>query len=125
MVRGRLESWGRGSTLAPDLTFDVTLRMWITLSPVWTENGLRGFFRTHPVDGITAGSDRVSAAGASVVPRCIPSLRTVPAACLHRLSTDLCTARLDVSARPHQTVRPGDYNRVRPAQRRRFGVLCF
>src|SRR5712664_3514285 len=51
----------RGRSLAPDLTFDVTLCMWITLRPVCTENGLRGFFRTHPVDGITAGSDRMNA----------------------------------------------------------------
>ena len=38
------------------------------------------------------------------VPRAIPSLRTGLAACLHSLSTDLCTARLDDAARCHKTV---------------------
>jgi hypothetical protein len=38
------------------------------------------------------------------VPRGIPSLRTGRAACLHKLSTDLCTARFDGAAPGHETV---------------------
>ena len=113
----------QGRSVAPDLTFDVTLRMWITRRAASTENGLRCFFRTHPVDHITAGSDHARSADATVVPSCIPRLRTAPAACLHRLSTDLCTARLDAAARQNQTVRPADYNRGRPSQQWRPGVL--
>jgi hypothetical protein len=37
--------------------------------------------------------------------RPIPMLRTAPAACLHRLSTGLCTARLDAGTGCRETVR--------------------
>jgi hypothetical protein len=113
--RGALQHWISRLT-SPSV-------LWITPGLVWTGNGLRAFFRTHPVDGITAGSDRARSAHPPLVPRCIPRLRTVPAACLHRLSTDLCTARLDGTARRHQTVRPCDYNRVRPPHWQRPGAL--
>ena len=103
---GGLPASRPASHATPDLTFDVTLRMWITRQPASTETGLCSFFCAHPVDGITAGSNRGSGVTAAVIPSCIPRLRTAPAACLHRLSTGLCTARLDGAARPNQTVTP-------------------
>jgi hypothetical protein len=48
----------------------------------------------------------------------IPMLRTVHAACLHRLSTGLCTARLDARTGCRQTVGAVRYNgRDRPRGR--------
>src|SRR6266851_7505036 len=54
----------------------------------------RSFFLTHPVDGITAGDEGAVGRSFRLVLSAIPSPRTGRAACLHRLSTDLCTARL-------------------------------
>src|SRR5436309_11821275 len=59
----------------------------------------RSFFLTHPVDGITAGNKGVVGRSFGLVLSAIPSLHTGTAACLHRLSTDLCTARLDAGRR--------------------------
>src|SRR6516162_170570 len=67
----------------------------------------RSFFLTQPVDGITAGSEGVVGRSFGLVLSTIPSPRTAPAACLHRLSTDLCTARLDAGRKPQKTVRTG------------------
>src|SRR5690349_12917968 len=67
----------------------------------------RSFFLTHPVDGITAGNEGVAGRSFCLVLSTIPSPRTGRAACLHRLSTELCTARLDAGRRPQKTVRTG------------------
>ena len=55
----------------------------------------RSFFLTHPVDGIIPGSEGSAGQSYGVVLSAVPSRRTGRAACLHRLSTGLCTARLD------------------------------
>src|SRR5690348_9465409 len=67
----------------------------------------RSFFLTHPVDGITAGNESAVGQSFGLVLSTIPSPRTGRAACLHRLSTDLCTARLDAGSWPQKTVRTG------------------
>src|SRR5438552_7570808 len=67
----------------------------------------RIIFLTHPVDGITAGNEGAVGRSFGLVLSTIPSPRTGRAACLHRLSTDLCTARLDADRRPQKTVRTG------------------
>jgi hypothetical protein len=53
-------------------------------------------------------SRRLEAAGVtahSSVHNAVPRLRTTLAACLHMLSTDLCTARIDAPADSLETVR--------------------
>ena len=67
----------------------------------------QSFFLTHPVDGITAGDKGSVGRSFRLVLSTIPSPRTGRAACLHRLSTDLCTARLDAGPGPQKTVRTG------------------
>src|SRR6266702_2101720 len=59
----------------------------------------RGFFITQAVDGIGAGQIGCGCQSFGEIPRGIPSLRTWLPACLHKLSTGLCTARLDESQR--------------------------
>ena len=70
----------------------------------------RSFFLTHPVDGITAGDEGAVGRSFGLVLSTIPSPRTGRAACLHRLSTDLYTERLDAGRGPLKTVRTGRYN---------------
>jgi hypothetical protein len=65
------------------------------------------FFLTHPVDDITAGNKGSRGASFGLVLNAVPSPRTGRAACLHRLSTGLCTARLDAGRGPQKTVRTG------------------
>jgi hypothetical protein len=72
-------------------TVDVTFRVWITSPAVWTANRVPDFFRTHPVHCFSAAYGGVTGGIRRRVPSCIPSLRTAPAACLHSLSTGLCT----------------------------------
>jgi hypothetical protein len=67
----------------------------------------RSFFLTHPVDGITAGDEGAAGRSFGLVLSTIPRPRTGRAACLHRLSTDLCTERLDAGRGPQKTVRTG------------------
>jgi hypothetical protein len=55
------------------------------------------FFHAQAVDGISAGSRGSRRQSLSIVPTCILSLRTTQSACLHRISTGLCTPRLDAS----------------------------
>src|SRR5690348_598684 len=57
----------------------------------------QSFFFTHPVDGISAGSGGAKAQSLCLVLNSIPSRRTATAACMHKLSTGLCTERLDVA----------------------------
>jgi hypothetical protein len=64
----------------------------------------QSFFHAQPVDGISAGRGSLGDLIPDRVPRGIPSLRTGHAACLHKLSTDLCTARFDGAAHCHKTV---------------------
>jgi hypothetical protein len=65
---------------------------------------LQSFFLTHPVDGITAGSKGTVGPSFCLVLNTFPRPRTRRAACLHRLSTDLCTERLDEVRRSQKTV---------------------
>src|SRR5215470_14204935 len=51
----------------------------------------RNFFRAQAVDGIDAGSGPAAGQTLCRVPTRILSLRTVRPACLHRISTGLCT----------------------------------
>jgi hypothetical protein len=80
------------------------LHLWTTVA--LSVDGVTGqsFFTTQPVDGISPGS--VGAVGRSLclVLNSVPSRRTGRAACLHRLSTGLCTAQLDVFRRSQKTV---------------------
>ena len=80
------------------------LHLWTTVA--LSVDGVTGqsFFTTQPVDGIFPGS--VGAVGRSLclVLNSVPSRRTGRAACLHRLSTGLCTAQLDVFRRSQKTV---------------------
>ena len=64
----------------------------------------QSFFLTHPVDGISAGSHGSEGQSFGIVLSSIPSPRTARAACLHRLSTGLCTERLDAVRWPQKTV---------------------
>ena len=63
------------------------------------------FFRAQPVDGISAGWQGLPRRPFREIPSGIPSLHTGVAACLHNLSTALCTARFDVFGRADETVR--------------------
>ena len=85
--------------------------LWTRIAPSVDGVTLQSFFLTHPVDGISAGSGGAASASSCLVLNGIPSPRTGRAACLHRLSTALCTERLDVVRRP-----PGDC-RHHPVQR--------
>ena len=80
------------------------LHLWTTVA--LSVDGVTGqsFFTTQPVDGIFPGS--VGAVGRSLclVLNSVPSRRTGRAACLHRLSTGLCTERLDEVRRSQKTV---------------------
>jgi hypothetical protein len=83
----------------------------VTVSHLWTTialsvDGVTGqsFFLTHPVDGIFAGSKGTVGRSLCLVLNNVPSRRTGTAACLHRLSTGLCTAQLDVFRRSQKTV---------------------
>jgi hypothetical protein len=62
------------------------------------------FFRAQAVDDIGAGGGGLCPLILGRVPSGIPSLRTGAAACLHKLSTGLCTARFDVAVHCHETV---------------------
>lgn len=70
----------------------------------------RSFFRAQPVDDISAGSNGRACESFGTVPSGIPSLHTEPAACLHRVSTGLCTPRLDAGGGSQKTVRTTGYN---------------
>ena len=85
--------------------------LWTGIAPSVDGVTLQSFFLAHPVDGISAGSEGAVGALSCLVLNSIPSPRTGRAACLHRLSTALCTERLDVVRRP-----PGDC-RHHPVQR--------
>ena len=65
---------------------------------------LRSFFSAHPVDGVAAGRAAATESSFGIVPRCVPSRHTGRAACLHKLSTDLCTERLDEVRGSQKTV---------------------
>jgi hypothetical protein len=80
------------------------LHLWTTIA--LSVDGVTGqsFFLTHPVDGIFAGSQGAVGRSLCLVLNDVPSRRTGRAACLHRLSTGLCTARLDVFRRSQKTV---------------------
>jgi hypothetical protein len=71
---------------------------------------VRSFFSAHPVDGVGPGSTVATGSSLVTVPRTIPSPHTGQAACLHKLSTDLCTERLDARRGRRQTVRVTRYN---------------
>jgi hypothetical protein len=68
-------------------------------------SGRQTFFLTQPVDGISAGRYGRSGRPFQCVPNAIPSLPTGAAACLHMLSTGLCTARVDVRGRAAEDCR--------------------
>jgi hypothetical protein len=62
---------------------------------------MQSFFLTHPVVGISAGSEGAVRPSLCLVLNSIPAPRTELSARLYRLSTDLCTERLD-QVRPSQ-----------------------
>ena len=80
------------------------LHLWTTIA--LSVDGVTGqsFFTTHPVDGIFAGNAGAVGRSFCLVLNSVPSRRTGRAACLHRLSTGLCTAQLDVFSRSQKTV---------------------
>jgi hypothetical protein len=80
------------------------LHLWTTIA--LSVDGVTGqsFFTTHPVDGICPGSHGAVGRSLCLVLNDVPSRRTGRAACLHRLSTGLCTAQLDVFRRSQKTV---------------------
>jgi hypothetical protein len=78
--------------------------LWTTIALSVDGVTVQSFFLTHPVDGIAAGGEAAAGPSSCLVLNSIPSPRTGRAACLHRLSTDLCTERLDVVRRPQKTV---------------------
>ena len=81
-----------------------TFRLWTAIAPSVDGVTAQSFFPTHPVDGISAGSEGAVGPSFCLVLNSIPSRRTGRAACLHRLSTDLCTVRLDEVRRSQKTV---------------------
>ena len=85
--------------------------LWTGIAPSVDGVTRQSFFLAHPVDGIFAGSEVAVGPSFCLVLNSIPSSRTGRAACLHRLSTALCTERLDEVRRP-----PGDC-RHHPVQR--------
>jgi len=78
--------------------------LWTGIAPSVDGVTLQSFFLTHPVDGISAGSEGAVGPSLCLVLNSIPSRRTGRAACLHRLSTDLCTERLDEVRGSQKTV---------------------
>jgi hypothetical protein len=60
------------------------------------------FFRTQAVDGVSAGSKGCGCQSLCRVPIRILSLHTAQSACLHRVSTGLCTPGLDAVGRSAQ-----------------------
>ena len=80
------------------------LHLWTTIA--LSVDGVTGqsFFTTHPVDGIFPGSEGAVGRSLCLVLNSVPSRRTGRAACLHRLSTDLCTERLDEVRGSQKTV---------------------
>jgi hypothetical protein len=78
--------------------------LWTGIAPSVDGVTLQSFFLTHPVDGIFAGSEGAVGPSFCLVLNGIPSRRTGRAACLHRLSTGLCTERLDEVRRSLKTV---------------------
>ena len=60
------------------------------------------FFRTQAVDGVSAGSKGCGCQSLGRVPIRILSLHTAQSACLHRVSTGLCTPGLDAAGRSAQ-----------------------
>ena len=78
--------------------------LWTTITVSVDDATAKGFFHTHPVDGISAGTEGSTGRSSCLVLKGIPSPRTGRAACLHRLSTALCTERLDVAGGPEKTV---------------------
>ena len=79
-------------------------QLWTKIAPSVDDATAKSFFLTHPVDGISAGSEVATDASLCLVLNRIPSRRTGRAACMHRLSTALCTERLDVASGPEKTV---------------------
>ena len=80
------------------------LHLWTTVA--LSVDGVTGqsFFTTQPVDGIFPGSEGAVGRSLCLVLNSVPSRRTGRAACLHRLSTGLCTAQLDVFRGSQKTV---------------------
>jgi len=80
------------------------LHLWTTVA--LSVDGVTGqsFFTTQPVDGIFPGSEGAVGRSLCLVLNSVPNRRTGRAACLHRLSTGLCTAQLDVFRRAQKTV---------------------
>ena len=72
------------------------------------------FFRAQAVDGIAAASVGRGRWPFCAVPSSFPTLRTAPAACLHKVSTRLCTSRLDAGRGAQKTVGTVYYNRRGP-----------
>ena len=89
----------RATAATAPVTLHVTMHVTVprvdNLLPDVGPRAAAGFFRAHPVDDISAGRGRGVEPHDVAVPSCVPRLRTASAACLHRLSTGLCTARLD------------------------------
>jgi hypothetical protein len=86
------------------------------------------FFLTHPVDSITPGNEGVVGRSFGLVLSTIPSPRTGTAAFLHRLSTDLRTARLDAGRRSQKTIgspRRAERRIVRASYYCRFNVSSW
>jgi len=86
------------------------LHLWTTVA--LSVDGVTGqsFFTTQPVDGIFPGSEGAVGRSLCLVLNSVPSRRTGRAACLHRLSTGLCTAQLDVFRGSQKTVSTVLYN---------------
>ena len=78
--------------------------LWTTITVSVDDATAKSFFHTHPVDGISAGTEGSTGRSLCLVLKGIPSPRTGRAACLHRLSTALCTERLDEVRRSQKTV---------------------
>jgi hypothetical protein len=81
-----------------------TFRLWTAIAPSVDGVTAQSIFPTHPVDGISAGSAGAVGRSLCLVLSDVPSRRTGRAACLHRLSTGLCTAQLDVFGGSQKTV---------------------
>ena len=78
--------------------------LWTRIAPSVDGITRQSFFLTHPVDGISAGSEGAVGQSFCLVLNTIPKPRTRRAACLHSLSTGLCTERLDEVRRSQKTV---------------------
>ena len=105
MARGRLPLVARDTPGCTGRTGLITaFYLWTTIA--LSVDGAIGqtFFHTHPVDGIVAGSKGTVGRSLRLVLSDIPNRRTGAAACLHKLSTDLCTAQLDVFRGSQKTV---------------------